>query len=609
MAEFSAHRVTIPPGERVVIATPVDLYVSIYGDDVLNSGIEEGSPFRTPQRAIEWLSDKYISEFGFVTIHFGHGIYDLENEILLDHDQGSRVALVGAEPETLVLKYVSDYRTTGFTQNGYVKYYSGVLHGITLTCARPDTANTYASITEANYISYLHTFSGAGVVVEDFDLVYDDGYNPALYYASFPYDTRNNIARMSSILGCHKLTSAGNTTGVLGIQSSIRDDWFAIPNGGRLTQARYYGNPQAGVSYISGSCADPADRSETQTNTWLPDASLFGGNKIRAHFQSNVPVGYYGTNNTTGIPIGATSNYIGASFPNTQPGLGLTLSLSYQDLNGNVKTGWYTKFSNGTSTFLNDAILLKNNYHDHRSVDGRAGVGSSGSWASINTNTITVKLIPTVFRRFGNILRINRGGCRKIKNIFFDGKSMPCHYLMLDNISSNKAAVRADSSKLGKTVVNEPIGFGDGLFSNVGIKDFHVGVLVDKESAADLGKVIVSNCSYGVVANNGSDATTIGSVCTGMGAVGFLADNRSSMIARRCFASFAGQSIAIIRMKELASGQNPFAADSFIPGQTYATPDYRLKGTVWRWDSREKELAIAVKVGLFEAGDPIFQYH
>jgi hypothetical protein len=49
--------------------------------------------------------------------------------------------------------------------------------------------------------------------------------------------------------------------------------------------------------------------------------------------------------------------------------------------------------------------------------------------------------------------------------------------------------------------------------------------------------------------------------------------------------------------------------ESFIPGQTYATPDGRVKGTVYDWDSREKILMIAVKVGLLEGGDPITQHY
>ena len=150
MAEFSAHRLTVSAGERVVISTEVNLYVSPFGDDVLNSGIEQGSPFRTAARAIQWLGDKYISDFGFVTINFAAGIYDIDNELVFDHYQGNRVAFVGAEADTLLLQYVSDYRTRSLTQNGYNKYYSGVYHGITMMCVRPDDNTVFASVSTAN---------------------------------------------------------------------------------------------------------------------------------------------------------------------------------------------------------------------------------------------------------------------------------------------------------------------------------------------------------------------------------------------------------------------------------------------------------------------------
>ena len=67
MAEFSAHRVTIDTadGAKILIANPINLYVSPGGDDLLNTGLDAGSPFRTPERALQWLDDKVISESGF----------------------------------------------------------------------------------------------------------------------------------------------------------------------------------------------------------------------------------------------------------------------------------------------------------------------------------------------------------------------------------------------------------------------------------------------------------------------------------------------------------------------------------------------------------------
>jgi hypothetical protein len=88
-----------------------------------------------------------------------------------------------------------------------------------------------------------------------------------------------------------------------------------------------------------------------------------------------------------------------------------------------------------------------------------------------------------------------------------------------------------------------------------------------------------------------------------MGSMAFGAFNSSSMIAERCFAAFSGQSIVSIRLKQAGATQD-FADNSFNHGQTFATPDGKVKGTVWDWDPREKMLSVAVRVGALESGDP-----
>ena len=610
MGEFSAHRITLSAGERVVIATPVNLYVNLIGDDVLNSGIEEDSPFRTPARAIEWLGDKYISELGFVTINFAAGIYDLPNQLIFDHDQGDRVAFVGAEPEILLLQYVSNYKTSGFTagNTGYYKYYSGVKHGITLTCVRPNDSTVYAPIGSSNAISTAHGVSGSGVLIEDYDLVFKDDYNPAYFYSAYPFHPRNNIVRQGSILGCHKLW--GVTGGTITLQSSIRDDWFSIPAGNSSSWGRFYGNAQMGVSYFSNTVTVPSintDQTENINNVWMIANNNNGVTDMKGHYLSSVPVGYFGTNATNGITNGSTANFLGVSFPNASIS-GKTAAFIWQDYTGTNYDGWYAA-TGPNGSFLNDTVLFGKNYHEHTPVSGTGGMGVSGSWRSINTNNITVKLVPTVFRRFGNILSITGGGLRKIKNIFFDGKDMQSHYKLVGSSEtgySNKFAVYAKNTRVGEAVLNEPTGLGDGLFISTGVKDFHVGFYADHGTDANLGRLMVSNCSYGIIANNGSSVVTTGSVCTGMASTGFGAFGSSSMVADRCFASFVGQSHVTIRLKQVSG--STLSNSSFIAGTTYASPDGRIKGTVWDWDPRDKTLVVAVRVGMFEGGDAIFQY-
>lgn len=616
MGEFSAHNITLPSGSRFPIVNYQVIYVAPWGNDAENSGTSENSPFRTPSRAIEFLGDKVITEGGFVTIKFAPGIYDLDEQLVFDHPQGNRVAFVGADPEILLLQYVSDYFTDGFTAAGYAKYYSGITHGITLACVRPSDSTVYEPITPSNPLGTFHKVTGCGVVIEDFDLVHSDNYNPAYYYGSYPFNARNNLPRQGSILGSHVLLGVSGASGcgsIIQIQSSVRDDWFSLPHGNSASWSLMFGNAQSGVSLYSGNHNGySADRTETVINQWFQRGNSAGGIHFKTHFQSNIPVGYYGLNATTGVPNGASANLVGATFPVFSPAGG-TANFTYRDVAGVLNvggdyTGWFTA-TGPARTFLNDGISFGKNYHAHFPVAGRAGIGDSGSWRTVNSNRVTVKIIPTVFRRFGNILKVGSGGLRKIKNIFFDGKDMPSHYKLVGNSEtgySNKYAVYAVSATLGEAVTNEPSGLGIGLFSNCGMKDFQVGFYADRGTDAYLGKLVVSNCTYGILANNRSSISTVGSVCTGMASTGFGAFTSSNMVADRCFASFVGQSHVTIRFKSIPEGST-LEDSSYTLGQTFASPDGKIKGTVWDWDPRDKTLVIAVRTGMFEAADAIMQ--
>lgn len=627
MGEFSAHRVTLTAGERVAITTHINLYVSPYGDDVLNSGIEEGSPFRTPQRAVQWLGDKLITETGFVTINFAGGIYDLDSQIEISHDQGDRVAFIGADPDTLLLQSVTYYNTTDIgtigrnnTQPGFYKFYSATDHGITLNCVRPNDATGFTGLTGSNAISTSIGFSGAGVLIEDFDLVFDADYNPIYYYASYPFHPRNNIARCSSILGAHKLTGFSGNQVI--ITSSIRDSWVGLPHAiagtADIGYARWYGNQMEDLLFANGGWGfgvfpfDPSsDTTELQTNNEILEYSFLPNS--RSHYLSSIPIGYYGLPTTTGIPIGATANLVGATFP-TGNAVGSTAGYIYQGITLTNLVGWFTA-TGPAGSFLNDTILFGKNYHEHNLATGR--FSHIYPLFSVNTNRFTVKLTPTVFRRYGNILKIGGAGLRKVKNIFFDGVSMYSHYKLQgsnENGSSNKAAIYAVNCRLGEHVTNEPTDLGYGFATNSGAKDFHVGFYADRGANAVLGKFVVSNCSYGIIANNSSTVQTVGSVSTGSAACGFGAFNSSNIVADRCFASFCGQSLVNIRIRYAG-----FTLDenSYIPGQTFETNESpsagytaasaRIKGTVWEWDPRDKTLMIAVRAGFFEAVNPYLQ--
>jgi hypothetical protein len=618
MAEFSAHRVTLPAGDRVAIATDLNLYVSPYGDDVINTGTDSSSPFKTIERAIQWLGDKYISKTGFVTINFAAGIYDLTSELVLDHPEGERIALVGAEPETLILQSVDSYKTRGFTADQFSPFYSNTRHLIGIKCVRPDDSAGYAEIDTG--VGSLNSMglveNGYGVIVEDYDFVYNNSYNPIGFYTSFPNNARNLIVRGASIMGCHKLIGASGNGSFLTLESTIRDDWMAVPSISSGQTIRYFwGNAQNGVTYDfagipGGYCGNASDVSEDISNNSLNNARY-------KHTFSTVPIGYYGTVSTSGIPASAVANVIGLTLPLGQlsPSVGGTANFTQNTIyegNGTNRSASYSYACGSTYSFINDTILLGNGNNHHKwdalvSPPGSPpGFGNTLSLRTNNSNRITVKVIPTVFRRFGNIISIPTSGLRKIKNIFFNGKNMCYHYGMISSglssteSYSNKMAIHASNSKLGEAVENEPSGLGSGLCTNVGIANFHTAVFCDNHTRCNLGKIVASNCSFGIYANDGSSVQTSGSVCTGIASNAFSALNSSTMTLERCYSAFTGQSLVTLKLK---SG-GTFAENSFIPGQTYSSPDGKITGTVWDWNSRDRVLNIAVRVGLAEGGDP-----
>lgn len=629
MGEFSAHKIRLDAGEKVVVATDLQLYVSPNGDDVVNSGIEQGSPFKTPQKAFDFLQDKIISEAGFVTINFASGIYELDEILEIDHPQGERIALVGAEPEVLYLHSVNYYASYGWTAAGFSGFYSGMNHGITINCVRPDSGSTYVNIVEDTPTAIVNRTNGYGVIVEDYDLINNTDYNPTYFYASYPRDPRNNLLRQSSILGCHKLTGV-LTGGFVGMDSSIRDEWFLVPMASGMTSwGRYFGNAVPGA-YISGNTGITGSLVDYGASGpfvfWNSSVFANNGQSVRQPFHKTIPIGFYGNSILTGISYGYTANFQGVTFPIGTLSAGKTaayLGTNDQATNelsnqiGDEITRYYS-FTGPAGSQLNDSIRFGNNYHIYDDAIGYHRGGRIGSYLYeqaeipgiyrghvVNTNRVTVTIIPTVFKKMGHIISVKSGGLRKIKNIFFDGVAMPYFYSLIgpgrmnDTGYSNKCAFYASSSKLGEPVANEPSGLGSGLFSDVGIKDFHVGVYCDKNTNGSLGTVTVSNCSYAVIANKGSSVRTVGSISTGC-MFGFAAMNSSSLLADRCFASFSGHSLVELKLKDKAGATFDFSADSFHHGQTYASTDGKIKGTVYDWDSSQKTLTIAVRHGILE---------
>ena len=114
--EYSALNLSAARGFLFAINEPLTLYVATDGNNEINTGLSIDSPWATPHRALTYLKDKFIGDGAIVTIKCAAGNYLFDENIVVSHPCGDRIAIVGANPLELTLAQVDDYiDTTGKT--------------------------------------------------------------------------------------------------------------------------------------------------------------------------------------------------------------------------------------------------------------------------------------------------------------------------------------------------------------------------------------------------------------------------------------------------------------------------------------------------------------
>ena len=188
--EYSALNLSAARGFLFAINEPLTLYVATDGDNETNTGLSVDSPWATPHRALTYLKDKFISDGAIVTIKCAAGNYLFNENIVISHPCGDRIAIVGANPLELTLKQVDDYiDTTGFTgsdttgteeEGGLVTYPLGCNRtGIQIATGKTGEDITYtsgvadASTAFGERFAMVCTVSGEGTISK---LTTDDTY-------------------------------------------------------------------------------------------------------------------------------------------------------------------------------------------------------------------------------------------------------------------------------------------------------------------------------------------------------------------------------------------------------------------------------------------------
>jgi len=87
------------------ITTNTTYYIATTGSDVTGDG-SSGTPWATPQKALDYLKDKWINDDVTVTIQCADGTYALTSTIDIEHPCGARISIVGQNTYTKTLSSV-----------------------------------------------------------------------------------------------------------------------------------------------------------------------------------------------------------------------------------------------------------------------------------------------------------------------------------------------------------------------------------------------------------------------------------------------------------------------------------------------------------------------
>ena len=94
--KWSAINIGQPPGAIKAVNDHLIIYVSTTGDDETGDG-SLSNPYKTPHRAMTRAKDFYIGQDGKVTIKCAAGQYDFTTSLILNHPQGDKIHIVGAD--------------------------------------------------------------------------------------------------------------------------------------------------------------------------------------------------------------------------------------------------------------------------------------------------------------------------------------------------------------------------------------------------------------------------------------------------------------------------------------------------------------------------------
>ena len=519
------------------------LYVNVTGDD--NSG--QGTlakPFKTPQRALFHLRDKFITQNGFAQIKLGAGRFVLDDAIEIRHPQGDRIGIKGQSTVLYNMKsckgYTAshsgavaeddvNYQTQGSTAPRYYK------STITIGGGIEQTDTSFGNIS-------INGISGEYFLVQDDTMRNADDYD----HSTWDFNLNGKTAKRASLMGCNILYGANTNN------NDVKMDM------------KYYNFPyQLSVKFQMGR---PITRPTSIVRVGGTRTNEIGGRDIAREGDGVDAKGYL-------LAADADKYFSYSSDP-----LEHTIETNENQNDGTIGVGnpgmnsqvFFGSTAEGQAITLSDEIL------PHYGVYAYNGDEDANqkqmNWTQpkhdstfVTLNRMTATHVKTILEfkdntKPGILLdgaqlgyvhdMILEGKWQQFKQGFNHGGSTSANQDLMNNhvgiYVKNGGNLSYDLGKTGASLAelkfsasssirddSAPISSESVTIMNVGINGFENGSRVEDYSNANLDDIVISNCGSGIVSHNNSSVNCSRSTLIGFEEKAIDANKNSSVVANR----------------------------------------------------------------------------
>lgn len=527
------------------------LYVNVTGDD--NSG--QGTlakPFKTPQRALFHLRDKFITQNGFAQIKLGAGRFVLDDAIEMRHPQGDRIGFKGQKTITYNMTdchgYTAshaeevadgdvDFQTQGSTAPRYYKSSIKIQDGI------GDQSSQIGSV------QTIEGISGEYLLVQDYSMRNDDDYDHVMW----DYNLNGKTAKRSSLMGCNILYGAN--TDVNDVKMNMK--YYNFPFQMKTTFQRhrveggFQSDEKSSIVRVGG-C-----RQTAMGGRDFPTMEGVGGFLLPSDTDKYFSYSSDPLENTPETTENRNSYLIGQGASGER-------DINTAVLFGSTAEGHTITFSNEVAPHYPPFTHSKE-FIDETNARQKVFTQPNHNSTFVTFNRMTATHVTTILvfkdkTKPGILLdgsqlgyihdMVLEGKWQQFKQGFNHGGSTGENQALMDDHSGilvkNNGNLSYDLGKTGASLAElkftpassirndqKPISSDSVTLSNVGINGFEYGVIVENDSSANLDDIVISNCGNGIYVVNNSQATCTRSTIIGVEQDALCALDNSNVIADR----------------------------------------------------------------------------